>query len=149
MLKEIGKYFIDTDLYYDTKNHFWLKQNGPFVRIGFTPLLQETSGSFVAIALENQAEIQKGAAFGSVEAEKHVAQLMSPIAGKIIAINDKVVENPRLMNTDPYGDGWLVEVECDDFESQAVDLLHGESAIVNWVNDEITKYQKKGWIAQS
>ena len=148
-MKQIGNYFIDTTLYYDPKNHFWLKEHDGFVRMGFDPLLQETSGSFVAIIFENKdKQLNKGEAFGSVEAEKHVAQLIMPISGKVIVINDDVLTNPRLMNTDPYGHGWLVEIESTNFENEKEYLLKGETAITEWVTSEIHKYEDKGWIAR-
>lgn len=148
-MKQIGNYIIDTDLFYDGKNHFWLQQNEGFVRLGFSPLLQETSGSFVAILFENIDKLlSKGDGFGSVEAEKHVAQLMLPISGKIIVFNNKVVENPRLMNDDPYGEGWLIEMESSDFENEKENLIYGEDQITKWVESEIKKYEDKGWIAR-
>ncbi|HHS95046.1 MAG TPA: glycine cleavage system protein H [Phaeodactylibacter sp.] len=148
-MKKIGNYFIDTSLYYDTHHNFWLKENNGFVRIGFHPLLQESSGSFVAIVFENENQtLSRGQTFGSVEAEKHVAQLLLPISGKIICTNDKVIENPRLLNTDPYGEGWLVEVESTDFQHDKSNLISGEQAITDWILEEIKKYEDKGWIAR-
>ncbi len=148
-MKQIGNYLIDTELYYDPKNHFWLQPNGDFIRIGFNPLLQETSGSFVAILFENiDKELSKGETFGSVEAEKHVAQLILPVSGKIIVVNDLVLTNPRWMNTDPYGKGWLVELESTNFENEKNDLLSGEKQIEQWIRSEIKKYEDKGWIAR-
>ena len=148
-MKEIGNYMIDTSLYYDPENLFWLRHNNGFVRIGFNPLLQETSGSFVAIVFENtDRTLSKGDTFGSVEAEKHVAQLVMPISGKIVVFNEKVVQNPRLMNTDPYGEGWLAEIECDQFNEQKDHLIYGAANIEKWMESEIAKYEDKGWIAR-
>ena len=148
-MKQIGNYTIDTDLYYDGNNHFWLRPEGNITRIGFSPLLQETSGSFVAIVFDNiNKAMNKGDFFGSVEAEKHVAQLTLPISGEVIAINEKVIENPRLMNDDPYGDGWLIEIKNTCFQNEKTNLIHGEEDICEWIHSELKKYNDKGWIAR-
>ncbi len=148
-MKEIGNYLIDTSLYYDPANQFWLSHNNGFVRIGFNPLLQETSGSFVAIVFENQNQmLSRGDSFGSVEAEKHVAQLLMPISGKLIVVNEKLMENPRLLNTDPYGEGWIAEIECENFDEQKHHLIYGGAAVEDWIKSELIKYEDKGWIAR-
>ncbi len=148
-MKQIGNYLIDTDLYYEPEHHFWLSPNQGFVRIGFNPLLQETSGAFVAILLDKgKGVLPQGHAFGSVEAEKHVAQLVMPISGEIIVINEQVIQNPRLMNTDPYGEGWLIEVQATNFDQEKQNLIFGEENIEKWVLSEIRKFEDKGWIAR-
>ena len=114
------------------------------------PLVQETSGSFVSIRMEELGNsFSKGDGFGSIEAEKHVGPLKMPLSGKITAVNEKVLENPRLLNTEPYGKGWLMEIEMSRFEEEKKDLLVGETNITTWFEAEINKYEEKGWLAES
>lgn len=144
------KKVIKTDLLYDPENYFWIKPEGNKARIGMSPLVEETSGSFVAIRFEKIGEsLKKGESFGSAEAEKHVGHMIIPVSGKLLAINQKVLENPRLINTDPYNDGWLIEVELTNFEAEFDGLIAGEENIKTWFEAEIKKFDEKGWLAQS
>ena len=147
-MKKIDKYDVRTDLFYDPINHFWLDIKEGKVVIGMSPLVQETSGSFVAIQFEDTGKsINKDESFGTAEAEKHVGPLKAPVSGKILIKNESVVENPRLINTDPYGQGWLVEIELGDFENEKSALIGGEEEITKWFEDELKKFDEKGWIA--
>ena len=148
-MKKIGKYDIRTDIWYDAQAGYWLDIQDNTARIGVNPLVQETSGAFVAIRMENTGtSFSKGESFGSVEAEKHVGHLKMPVSGEIKAVNEKVLENPRLLNTDPFGKGWLVEIEMSRFGEEQAQLLHGDSEITAWFESEITKYEEKGWLAE-
>lgn len=148
-MKKIKNFNIRTDVYYDTAEGYWIDVKGNTARIGMSPLVQETSGSFVAIGINKIGTSHaKGSSYGSVEAEKHVGHLKMSVSGKITAVNEKVLANPRLINTDPYGKGWLVEVEMSNFQAEKGDLLGGESKIVAWFTAEINKYEEKGWLAE-
>lgn len=140
---------INTDLLYDPENYFWVKPDGDKARIGMSPLVEHTSGSFVAIQFSKTGEtIGKNDSFGSAEAEKHVGHMKMPVSGTITAINDKVISNPRLINTDPYGEGWLIEVNLSNFSAEFDSLIAGEENIRNWFAEELKKFDEKGWLAQ-
>jgi glycine cleavage system H lipoate-binding protein len=62
--------------------------------------------------------------------------------------NEKVIDNPRLINTDPYGEGWLIEIEANDLESQVGDFIQGKQSIMDWFESEVAKMNEKGWLAQ-
>ncbi len=146
---KIDKYNVDTGLYYDAKEHFWIKISDNYARIGMSPLIQETSGAFVAIQMNTQEVLlNKGDSFGTIEAEKHVGPLKIPLTGKITKINDHVIENPRLINYDPYGDGWLIEMKLTNFDAEVPELIYGEQNIIEWFESELKKFDDKGWIAQ-
>jgi len=149
MTKEIQNYQLRTDLFYDPENHYWVDIKNGRARIGLSPLVQETSGSFVAIQF-NQAKstFSRGESIGSLEAEKHVSHFKTPLSGKVAHVNASVVENPRLINTDPYGEGWLIEIELTNLENEVKYLLQSEDEIVIWFENEIKKHEDKGWIAQ-
>jgi len=147
-MKKIDKYDVRTDLLYDPENHFWLDINDGKAVIGMSPLVQETSGSFVAIQMEKVGtSVEKNMSFGTAEAEKHVGPLKAPVSGRILTCNEKVIENPRLINLDPYGQGWLVEVELEDIENERKGLISGEEDITKWFTAELKKFDEKGWIA--
>jgi len=147
MKKQVNKYEVRTDLFYDPENHFWLDIDGTKAVIGMSPLVQETSGSFVAVQFAAEGTVfSKNKSFGTIEAEKHVGPLKSPVAGVVLAINSKVVENPRLINDDPYGEGWLMEIELTQPEDIS-SLISGETEILGWFESELRKFDEKGWIA--
>jgi glycine cleavage system H protein len=149
-MKNNRNFNIRTDLWYDADEGFWLDVQGNTARVGVNPLVQETSGSLVAVSLNEVGTIlSKGDSFGSLEAEKHVGHLKTPVSGKIVAINTMVLENPRLINSDPYGKGWLVVIELTRFAEEQRSLLTGEREVIAWFESEIAKYEDKGWIAES
>ena len=146
---KIDKYEVDTSLYYDAKEHFWIQISGNNARIGMSPLIQETSGAFVAIQMNSaNMNFNKGESFGSIEAEKHVGPLKIPLSGKITAVNDKVIENPRLINYDSYGEGWLIEMTLSNLNAEISELIFGENEVIQWFESELKKFDDKGWIAQ-
>jgi len=98
-----------------TKDHEWIKVNGNYAFIGITNFAQKELGDIVFIEIESlDQEISSGEVFGSVEAVKTVSDLFMPMSGKVIEINQKVVDNPELVNSDPYGEGWMIKVEIFD-----------------------------------
>ncbi len=147
---KVKNYEIHPELYYDQKEHLWIKVDGNRARVGIDPLEQETKGAFVVIQLDSIGSVvQKGESFGSLEAEKHVGTLRSPVSGKIAATNSAVLENPRLANADPYNTGWFVEIELSNFDEDKKSLLTGEDALKQWYETEIKKYEEWGWLAES
>jgi len=146
---KIDKYNVDTGLYYDSKEHFWIEISGNLARIGMSPLIQESSGAFVAIQINSkEMKLKKGESFGTIEAEKHVGPLKLPLTGKITNINKDVIENPRLINYDPYGDGWLIEMKLTNADAEVPELIYGAQNITKWFKSELKKFDDKGWIAQ-
>jgi len=98
-----------------TKDHEWIKVDGNYAFIGITNFAQKELGDIVFIEIESlDQEISSGEVFGSVEAVKTVSDLFMPMSGKVIEINQKVVDNPELVNSDPYGEGWMIKVEIFD-----------------------------------
>jgi len=84
-----------------------------------------------------------------VEAEKHVGALKAPVSGRIVRVNDALIQNPRLANEDPYGAGWFVEIELTNFDAEKQELISGETNIRAWLLAEAKKYEERGWIAES
>ncbi|MGH3711927.1 MAG: glycine cleavage system protein GcvH [Micromonosporaceae bacterium] len=106
---------IPEDLRY-TPEHEWVRTgDGAAVRIGITDYAQDALGDIVFVDLpEVGKEITAGESFGEVESTKSVSDIYAPVDGTVTATNPALAETPELLNTDPYGEGWLVEIEPAD-----------------------------------
>lgn len=106
-----------------SKEHEWVKADGGKAVIGITDFAQSELGDIVFVELpEVGAELQLGEPFGSVESVKTVSELYAPVNGKVVAVNGELEESPEEVNDDPYGAGWMIEVELTD-ESEVENLL--------------------------
>lgn len=103
---------IPADLFY-TEEHEWVRRTGDTtVRIGITDYAQSQLGDVVFVQLpEVGAEIAAESTFGEVESTKSVSDLFAPLTAKVVAVNGDLDGNPQLVNSEPYGGGWLVDVE--------------------------------------
>ncbi|MBI3078295.1 MAG: glycine cleavage system protein GcvH [Deltaproteobacteria bacterium] len=98
-----------------SKDHLWAKPQGETARVGITDYAQEQLGEIVYVDLPDvDDEVEKSEALGEVESTKTVSELIAPVSGKVLEVNDELEDNPGLLNEDPYGDGWLIEVELAD-----------------------------------
>jgi glycine cleavage system H protein len=109
------------------KDHHWIRVVGPgTIRLGVTDFAQESLGDVVAIGLPRLgSRVQAGYACGEIESTKSVNDLVSPIDGTISAVNEEIEAAPELTNTDPYGAGWLFEIESapDTLEARLSSLI--------------------------
>ncbi len=97
-----------------SEDHLWVLEMGETIRIGLSDYAQEQLGEIITASMgEIGRFLEQGETFGEVESQKTVVELSSPITGTIRAVNDAMVEDPTLINVDPYGKGWLVEIELD------------------------------------
>ncbi len=98
-----------------TKDHEWIRVEGEEAVIGITDFAQHELGDIVYVEIETVGkELMAGSVFGTVEAVKTVSDLYLPLAGTILEINPKLNSNPELVNTDPYGDGWMVRMKISN-----------------------------------
>ncbi|MGW4488901.1 glycine cleavage system protein GcvH [Amycolatopsis sp. NPDC004368] len=99
-----------------TEEHEWVAtREGALVRVGITEYAQDQLGDVVFVDLpEVGKHVDAGDAFGEVESTKSVSELFAPVDGEIVAVNSAVADSPELINSDPYGEGWLVEIRLDD-----------------------------------
>jgi glycine cleavage system H protein len=103
-----------TDLKY-TKEHEWVRVTGNIATIGITDFAQGELGDIVYVEVETVDDtIAKDEVFGSVEAVKTVSDLYMPVSGTIIEFNDSLETDPEVVNSDPYGAGWMIKVEMSD-----------------------------------
>jgi glycine cleavage system H protein len=98
-----------------TDSHEWAKREDGTVRIGITDFAQDELGDIVFVELPGVGDaIEAGATFGLVESIKAVSDLYAPVGGEVTAVNDDLGLAPETVNDDPYGEGWLLEVETDE-----------------------------------
>lgn len=110
-----------------TKEHEWIKVEGNVGIIGITDYAQSELGDIVFVDINPElTEITINESFGTIEAVKTVSDLFAPVSGKILEINPKLGDEPQLINSDPYGEGWILKVEISDL-SQLNDLLNAEA----------------------
>jgi glycine cleavage system H protein len=104
---------IPSDLHY-TAEHEWVRRTGPdSVQVGITDFAQSSLGDVVFVQLPDVgAEVTAGEPFGEVESTKSVSDLYAPLTAKVIAVNGDLEGNPQLVNSEPYGGGWLVELSA-------------------------------------
>ena len=117
---------VPVDLKY-TKDHEWIKINGDVATVGVTHFAQGELGDIVYVEVETQGEtLDQEEVFGSIEAVKTVSDLFMPLAGEVIEINEEIESNPEVINSDPYGKGWMIKIKISD-ASQIDDLMsHGD-----------------------
>jgi glycine cleavage system H protein len=110
-----------------TKDHEWIKVDGKVGTIGITDFAQGELGDVVYIDIAPDiSELTMGESFGTIEAVKTVSDMYAPVSGKVLELNKKLNNEPQLVNTDPYGEGWIIKVELSD-ASQLNDLLNAEA----------------------
>jgi glycine cleavage system H protein len=105
---------IPPDLYY-TAEHEWVRRTGDdIVRVGITDFAQSALGDVVFVQLpEVGAEVTVGESFGEVESTKSVSDLFAPVSATVVAVNTDLDASPELLNSDPYGAGWLLDLQGD------------------------------------
>jgi glycine cleavage system H protein len=106
-----------------SKDHEWLRVDGDSAYIGITEFAQGELGDLVFVDVDTEGEdLEKEEVFGSIEAVKTVSDLFMPINGEVLLFNEKLEDDPELINTDPYGEGWVIKITISDV-TELDDLL--------------------------
>jgi len=109
-----------------TKDHEWVRADGEILTIGITDFAQSELGDLVFIDISTEGEsLSHGEVFGSVEAVKTVSDLYMPVSGEVLEVNSNLDSAPETVNSDPYGDGWMVKIKLSDL-SEINDLLSAD-----------------------
>ena len=123
--KKKYKMNIPTNLKY-TKDHEWVAIDGDIATVGITDFAQKELGDIVYVEVETlDQSLEKDEVFGTVEAVKTVSDLFLPLTGEIIAFNDSLESDPEKVNSDPYGEGWMVKIKITN-SSEIEKLLSSE-----------------------
>ena len=117
---------LPEDLKY-TKEHEWVRVEGEYAIVGITDFAQSELGDIVYVEVDSlDEEVEQDEVFGTVEAVKTVSDLYMPVSGEIVEMNESLEDSPELVNSDPYGEGWMVKIKMTD-PSELEDLLDAEA----------------------
>ncbi len=109
------------------ESHEWARQQDDTVRVGISDFAQDELGDVVFVELPDEGDsVEQEATFGVVESIKAVSDIYAPVSGTVTATNDELIDVPELVNDEPYGDGWMIEIELDD-EGELDELLSPEA----------------------
>jgi len=144
-MADIKGYNMPEELYYH-EEHSWAKVEGAKVTVGMTDMFQKEAGDIVFVDLpEEEDEVSQGETCGKIQSRKWIGKLVAPVSGEITEINEEMEEDTSLINTDPYGDGWILVIEAEDedeLQSELKNLIHGD-AVQDFVDREIAKAEEE------
>jgi len=122
-LVKVGDYEVKEGLYY-VKEHFWAKIEGDSVRTGATDYGQKALREVVYVELPQAGDqVNQGEAYGTVESVKAVVDLIAPVSGTIRMVNEALRDNPEAINSDPYGEGWLITIAPSNLQAELKNLM--------------------------
>jgi glycine cleavage system H protein len=125
---------VREDLLY-SKDHEWVREDGDILVIGISDFAQEELGDIVFAELpEVDEEFETGDSFGVLESVKAVSDTFIPLGGKVVAVNEELLDHPELINDDPYGDGWMIKI--DPFDDTELDELLTAEEYAEFLEEE-------------
>jgi glycine cleavage system H protein len=135
-MADIKGYNMPDELYYH-KDHSWARVDGSKVTVGMNDFFQQEAGDIVFVDLpEEEDDVSQGETCGKIQSRKWIGKLVAPVSGEIVEINEDLEEDTSLINTDPYGKGWILVIEASDLDSELGNLMQGE-ALVGFIEQEI------------
>jgi glycine cleavage system H protein len=138
----IKGYNMPDELYFN-EEHSWARVDGTRVTVGMSDFFQKEAGDIVFVDLpEEEDEVEQGEVCGKIQSRKWIGKLVSPLSGEIVAINEDLEEDTSLINSDPYGKGWILVLEASDLESELKNLKHGD-AVVEFIESEIKRAEEE------
>ena len=142
-MARVEDYDFPADLWYDPREHLWARVDADetTLTVGVDAMGQEALGEVVYVDLAGAGrEVRRGAALGSLEAEKMVRPVLAPVSGTLVDVNEAVIATPRLLNSDPYGRGWLFTIRATRWAAECHELLHGDDAVTAWARGELERH---------
>ncbi|MBW2046887.1 MAG: glycine cleavage system protein GcvH [Deltaproteobacteria bacterium] len=128
-MANIKGYNMPDELYYH-KDHSWARVDGNRVTVGMNDFFQKEAGDIVFVDLpEEEEEVSQGEVCGKIQSRKWIGKLVAPVSGEIVEINEELEEDTSLINSDPYGEGWILVIEASDLESELGNLMQGEALV--------------------
>jgi len=135
-MADIKGYNMPDELYYN-EDHSWAMLEDGRVRVGMDDFFQKEAGDIVFVDLpEEEDEVSQGEVCGKIQSRKWIGKLVAPVSGEIIEINEELEEDTSLINTDPYGKGWILVIKATDLDSELDNLMHGDE-LVDFIEREI------------
>lgn len=137
---EIKGYDMPEDLYYHP-DHYWCRMDGDVLVMGMDDFAHKLAGEIVYVQLPFEGKkVQAGKKFAKVESGKWVGKIMGPVDGEMVEANSALETNPKLINQDCYGAGWMYKIKPEN-PGDLEKLIHGEEKIMEWLLQEIEKYE--------
>ena len=141
-MAEIRGYNMPDELYYN-EEHSWARVEGTKVLVGMTDFFQKEAGDIVFIDLpEEEEEVSQGEVCGKIQSRKWIGKLVAPVSGEIVEINEDLEDDTSIINTDPYGKGWILVIEAGNLDSELENLIHGDD-VHGWIDSEIKKAEEE------
>jgi glycine cleavage system H protein len=141
-MADIKGYNMPDELYYH-KDHSWARVDGSKVTVGMNDFFQQEAGDIVFVDLpEEEDDVSQGETCGKIQSRKWIGKLVAPVSGEIVEINEDLEEDTSLINTDPYGKGWILVIEASDLDSELKSLMQGD-ALVGFIEEEIKRAEEE------
>jgi glycine cleavage system H protein len=143
-MASLDSYTLPDDLYYQKEDHLWVRIEGNEVRVGLDDVAQASAQTITALRIKPAGRpIGTLRPFGTMEAGKYVGPLRLPVGGTVVEVNDEIMDNPGLLNSDPYGKGWIVLVQPDNLDTDLTNLAHGAS-LQAWLESSVADWRGRG-----
>lgn len=121
---------LPEDLYYIVEKHVWARRDGDLVTVGMTDVAQNLAKTIIAVTPKAAGKpVKKGRNIATVESGKWVGPVPAPVSGEIAEVNENLRTTPSLINSDPYGEGWVARLRPEDWETDAADLVTGADGV--------------------
>jgi glycine cleavage system H protein len=144
-MAEIKGYNMPDALYYH-EEHSWARVEGAKVTVGMTDMFQKEAGDIVFVDLpEEEDDVSQGETCGKIQSRKWIGKLVAPVSGEIAEINEDLEDDTSLINSDPYGEGWILVIKAedeDDLQAELKNLIHGD-AVPAFVDREIARTEEE------
>lgn len=138
---EIQGYNLPEDLYYE-ENHFWVRQEGDLLVMGMDDFAQKMADLIVYVQLPAEGKkLKVGKKFAKIESGKWLGKIYAPVNGALAVSNQELETNPKLINDDCYGRGWMYKIKPDD-PNEIQNLIHGAERVEKWLLADIEKYKR-------
>ncbi len=142
---DIKGFNMPEDLYYHEDDAWVRVESDGTVTIGMDDFYQKQAGDTTYVDLPFEGDtITQGETCGKIQSSKWVGKFVAPISGEIIAVNNELENDCRLINKDPYGAGWIIKVKPSNLEAELKNLAHGAEALQKFIDDHLAKAQKGG-----
>ncbi len=141
-MADIKGYNMPDDLYYH-EEHSWAKVDGSTVTVGMTDFFQKEAGDIVFVDLpEEEDDVSQGEVCGKIQSRKWIGKLVAPVSGEITEVNEDLEDDTSLINTDPYGKGWILKIEVEELDEELGNLMQGE-ALAAFIEKEIQRAEEE------
>ena len=137
-MPDIQGYDMPDELYYH-EEHSWARVEGTRVTVGMSDFFQKEASDIVFVDLpEEEDDVSQGEICGKIQSRKWIGNLVAPVSGEIVEINEDLDDEPGLINKNPYDKGWILVIEATDPDSELENLIHGDD-VAGFIEKEIKR----------